>query len=433
MKNHRLCRWVTFWGGKPRTYAVPAEGRNCIRTAVEGRWAGGRRVPVQETSRPRCCHQRVAQFLSFPEQPAVFRRKSGCCPLEMGHDTAGQLRVSTAPAFLPGLIQGQQRGGTGLAAGEPGQPGHGPVVKTQPQSRMRLPQQCAGRVMLPGASCQGVRARWCSSSCCQYSPSIPASSQRLRQLSSRRGSPAAGEGGGYAAGGCGYSGCPHCWRLPARGCRSSAAAPFRACLSVRSRGAQQMPFHVLGPHATAVPASRYRAESGASGLRSHRSGDVPAGWLKRRMPAGLAPAGHSAPAGPLLPYPGPPVVPAGAHPPSGCGRGCASPGRARPRRRHLRRIPVAADGPLSPHAAASHAGGASRAMMQSGLSNPRRRKRPATRYIAISHLQAVTKALHIQAQAGQPGRERLQFGDGDHAAGHSFSWGILSSFRVSVM
>ena len=41
---------------------------------------GGRRVPVREASRPRCCHQRVAQFLSFSELSAVFRRKSGCCP-----------------------------------------------------------------------------------------------------------------------------------------------------------------------------------------------------------------------------------------------------------------------------------------------------------------------------------------------------------------
>lgn len=28
---------------------------------------GGRRIPVREASRPRCCHQRVAQFLSFSE------------------------------------------------------------------------------------------------------------------------------------------------------------------------------------------------------------------------------------------------------------------------------------------------------------------------------------------------------------------------------
>lgn len=33
---------------------------------------GERRVPVREASRSRCCHQRVAQFLSFSEQPAVF-------------------------------------------------------------------------------------------------------------------------------------------------------------------------------------------------------------------------------------------------------------------------------------------------------------------------------------------------------------------------
>ena len=37
----------------------------------------------------------------------------------------------------------------------------------------------------------------------------------------------------------------------------------------------------------------------------------------------------------------------------------------------------------------------------------------------VSHVQAVTtKTLHIQAQAGQPGGKRLQFGDRDHAAGH---------------
>ena len=82
---------------------------------------------------------------AFPNSLPFFDVKADAAPLEMGHDTAGQLKGGTAPAFLPGLIQGQQRGGTGLAAGEPGQPGHGPVVKTQPQSRMRLPQQCAGQ------------------------------------------------------------------------------------------------------------------------------------------------------------------------------------------------------------------------------------------------------------------------------------------------
>ena len=63
----------------------------------------------------------------------------------MGHDIAGQLEGSAAPAILPGLIKGQQRGGTGLTAGKAGQPGHGPVVKTQPQGRMRPPQQGEGQ------------------------------------------------------------------------------------------------------------------------------------------------------------------------------------------------------------------------------------------------------------------------------------------------
>lgn len=69
---------------------------------------GGRRVPVQEASRPRAVAISAWRNSSaFPNSLPFFDVKADAAPLEMGHDTAGQLKGGTAPAFLPGLIQGQ--------------------------------------------------------------------------------------------------------------------------------------------------------------------------------------------------------------------------------------------------------------------------------------------------------------------------------------
>lgn len=98
--GRKAWRW-----GSSRAYAVPAEGWNGVRTDVEGRYSG-RRTDFCVGGKQDTSYSSSVFLNSLP----FFDVKADAAPLEMGHDIAGQLKGGTAPAFLPGLVQGQQRG-----------------------------------------------------------------------------------------------------------------------------------------------------------------------------------------------------------------------------------------------------------------------------------------------------------------------------------